>query len=111
MDSDDKFAIAMMIIGCATVLGLTGLLVSCGNNINSATETDAKTAQGVSPAIEHVNGCPLDAMVYDAPKFASPGMPMVKVVDRLSGSSWWLVNMYNEWVVLPVTNVEVTNAG
>lgn len=111
MDSDDKFAIAMMIIGCATVLGLTGLLVSCGGEVNAAIEADEKAAQDVSSAIEHANGCPLDAMVYDAPKFASPGMPMVKVVDRLSGSSWWLVNMYNEWVVLPITNEEAANVG
>ena len=111
MDSDDKFAIAMMIIACATLIVITSLLVSCGDEINTATETDEKTVQDVSPAIEHANGCPLDAVAYDAPKFASPVMPMVKVVDRLSGSSWWLVNMYNEWVVLPITNTEAANVG
>jgi hypothetical protein len=106
MDGDDKFTIAMMIIVCATVIGLTGLLVSCGNDINSTMEADERTAQDVSPAIEHANGCPLDAIAYDAPAFANNGSNALKVVDRLSGDSWWLVKIGTEWVVLPIESKE-----
>jgi hypothetical protein len=111
MDSDDKFAIAMMIIGCATVLGLTGLLVSCGGEVNAAIEADEKAAQDVSPTIEHANGCPLDAVAYDAPKFARDGSDVFKVTDRFSGQSWWLVWMDGKWVVLPIESKETANVG
>jgi hypothetical protein len=106
MDSDDKFTIAMMIIVCATVIGLTGLLVSCGNDINSTMEADERTAQDVSPAIEHANGCPLDAVAYDAPAFANRGSKALKVVDRFGKQEWWLVKMGGEWVVLPIESKE-----
>jgi hypothetical protein len=106
MDGDDKFTIAMMIIVCATVIGLTGLLVSCGNDINSTMEADERTAQDVSPAIEHANGCPLDAVAYDAPAFANRGSKALKVVDRFGKQEWWLVKMGGEWVVLPIESKE-----
>lgn len=111
MDSEDKFAIAMMAIGCTTVLGLTGLLVSCCEEINTATENDEKTVQDVSPTIEHANGCPLDAVAYDAPKFTRDGSDVFKVTDRFSNQSWWLVWMDGEWVVLPIESKEAANVG
>lgn len=73
-------------------------------------EADEKAAQDVSPTIEHANGCPLDAVVYDAPKFTSSWNNVYKVTDRFSGQSWWLVRMDGKWVVLPITDTEVTNA-
>ena len=111
MDSDDKFAIAMMIIGCATVLGLTGLLVSCGGEVNAAIEADAKTMQDVSPAIEHANGCPLDAVAYDTPAFANSWNDAYKVTDRFSKQEWWIVRMDGKWVVLPIESKETANVG
>jgi hypothetical protein len=111
MDGDDKFTIAMMIIVCATVIGLTGLLVSCGNDINSTMEADEKAAQDVSPAIEHANGCPLDAVVYDAPAFASGWSDAYKVTDRFSSQTWWLVKMGRSWVALPIESEETANVG
>lgn len=111
MDSDDKFAIAMMIIACATLIAITSLLVSCGDEINTATEADEKTMQDVSPAIEHANGCPLDAVAYDTPAFASGWNDAYKVTDRFSKQEWWIVRMDGKWVVLPITNTEVTNVG
>ena len=111
MDGDDKFTIAMMIIVCATVIGLTGLLVSCGNDINSTMEADERTAQDVSPAIEHANGCPLDAVAYDAPAFANRGSKALKVVDRFGKQEWWLVKMGTEWVVLPIESKEAVDVG
>ena len=125
MDGDEKFAIATLIIVCATVFGLTCLLVSCGNDINSAIDSankaiedtnaaiDAsrKTARDVSPAIEHANGCPLDAVAYDAPKFASGWNDAYKVTDRFSGQSWWMVRMDGKWVVLPIESKEAGDVG
>ena len=106
MDSDDKFAIAGMIVICAATLGLIGFsLVSCGNEINATIETEIKAAQDVSPAIEHANGCPLDAVEYDAPAFASGGKAL-KVTDRFSKSEWWLVKVGGEWVSLPIESEE-----
>ena len=120
MDSDDKFAISPLIIVCATVFGMACSLVSCGGEVNAAIDSvnkamddtnaainaSRRTAQDVSPAIEHANGCPLDAVAYDAPAFANRGSKALKVTDRFSKSEWWLVKMGGEWVVLPIESKE-----
>ena len=111
MDSEDKLAIATLAIGCATLIVITSLLVSCGDEINTATEADEKTMQDVSPAIEHANGCPLDAVAYDAPAFANRGSKALKVVDRFGKQEWWLVKMGGEWVVLPIESKEAVDVG
>ena len=111
MDSEDKHVIAMLAIVCAAILGLIGFsLVSCGNEINATIETEIKAAQDVSPAIEHANGCPLDAIEYDTPAFSSGGKAL-KVTDRFSKSEWWLVKIGGEWVVLPIESKETANVG
>jgi hypothetical protein len=69
-------------------------------------EADERTAQDVSPAIEHANGCPLDAVAYDAPAFANRDSKALKVVDRFGKQEWWLVKMGGEWVVLPIESKE-----
>ena len=106
MDGDDKFVIVELVVCCATAIGLTGLLVSCGNEVNAAIEADVRAAQDVSPAIEHANGCPLDAIAYDAPAFADHDSKALKVTDRFGGQSWWTVRMDGEWVVLPIESEE-----
>ena len=105
MNSDDKSTIAIVIIACVTVIGLTFLLVSCGNDVKATMEAEIKAAQDVSPAIEHANGCPLDAVEYAAPAFASGGKAL-KVTDRFSKSEWWLVKIGGEWVSLPIESEE-----
>ena len=107
-DGDDKFVIVELVVCCAIALGLTGLLVSCGNEVNAAIEADVRAAQDVSPAIEHANGCPLDAIAYDAPAFADHDSKALKVTDRLNGQSWWLVRMGAGWAVLPIGSEEVS---
>lgn len=117
MDSDDKFAISPLVIVCATVFGMACSLVSCDKDINGAIDaangaiedtnraiedTNEQIARGSSPAIEHANGCSLDAVAYDAPAFADHDSNVLKVTDRFSGASWWLVKMGTEWVVLPI---------
>jgi len=124
MDSDDKFAISPLIIVCATVFGMACSLVSCGGEVNAAIDSvnkamddtnaainaSRRTAQDVSLAIEHANGCPLDAVEYDAPAFASGGKAL-KVTDRFSKSEWWLVKIGGEWVSLPIESEETANVG
>lgn len=107
MNSDDKFAIAIVTIACVTAIGLTCMLVSCGNDVNAAIEADQKAAQ----TIEHANGCPLDAVAYDAPAFANVGSKSYKVTDRFGGASWWLVKMGRSWVVLPIESKEAVDVG
>lgn len=125
MDGDEKFAITTLIIVCATVFGMACLLVSCGNDINGAIDSvnkamddtnaainaSRRTAQDVSPAIEHANGCPLDAVAYDTPAFANSWNDAYKVTDRFSGQSWWMVKMGRSWVVLPIESEETANVG
>ena len=112
MDSEDKFAVVMMLIVSVTIVAITFMCVSCTcNSATAATDDVASSSQDspdVSPTIEHANGCPLDAVAYDAPAFANRGSKALKVVDRLSGDSWWLVKMGTEWVVLPIESKEAS---
>lgn len=59
-------------------------------------------AEVASPA-KHADGCPIDAIAYDAPAFADGGTAYM-VEDRASGERWWMVRMGGEWVVLPLDN-------
>lgn len=88
-------------------LGVT--LVAC--DCQSEAAASAETADELN--VEHANESPLDAVVYDAPPvFASYGSSNAyKITDRFSKSEWWLVKIGAEWVVLPITNTEVTNVG
>ena len=56
--------------------------------------------------VERRNGCPLDAIRYDAPAFArelgNVDNRSYKVRDRISGSEWWLVHLDGEWVAFPI---------
>lgn len=45
------------------------------------------------------NGCPLDSVRYEDTAF---GAECRYVEDRISGSSWWLLRIDGEYVVLPV---------
>lgn len=111
MDSDGKFAIATLIIICVTVVVLFVVPVSCGNDTTRAIGADEKAAPDVSPTIEHANGCPLDAVAYDAPKFASGWNDAYKVTDRFSKQEWWIVRMDGKWVVLPIESKEAVDVG
>jgi hypothetical protein len=62
-------------------------------------------------AVEHANGCPLDAVSYDAPAFADHDSNVLKVTDRFGGQSWWMVKMGTEWVVLPIEGKEAVDVG
>jgi len=105
MNSDDDFVVASLIISVVAAVGLTCQLASCGHDTLSKEIEGAikQTAQDVPVQVEHANGCPLDAVAYDAPAFANVGSKSFRVTDRFSGASWWLVKMGRSWVVLPIT--------
>ena len=111
MNGNDKFAIATLMVIFATIIGLTCLLMSCGDEINTAINASKKATQDASPAIEHANGCPLDAVAYDAPAFASGWSDAYKVTDRFSKQEWWIVRMDGKWVVLPIESKEAVDVG
>lgn len=96
MSSDGTKTVGVTIVTLVVivVLWLWCCLTSCGRR------EPAYAADYDAPTIERANGCPLDAVAYDRPAFASK--PCYRVVDRLSGSQWWLVNISGEWFVLPV---------
>lgn len=54
---------------------------------------------------------PLDAIRYEAPSWAQGDV--LEVVDRDSGSSWWVIKVDGETIVLPVTvrDMDMTQIG
>jgi hypothetical protein len=49
------------------------------------------------------NGCPLDAIEYDTPAFMQDCVSCMRVTDRLSGESWWVLETAKcGRVVLPI---------
>ena len=49
------------------------------------------------------NGCPLDAIEYDPPVFMPDCVSCLRVTDRLSGESWWVLETAKcGRVVLPI---------
>ena len=106
MDSDG-YGCVCVIWAIAFVIALVTFMLSgcdCGQQSSVAVATDDVTTvwPDVSLAIEHANGCHLDAVAYDTPAFADYGSKSLKVVDRFSGTSWWLLRMSGEWIVLPI---------
>jgi hypothetical protein len=102
--------VAFLLMAIAMTAAIFALTCCKSQNVTEADVTQ------VTP-IERASGCPLDAIEYDVPAFmednATPlhELCCYKVVDRLSGASWWLLRMRGEWIVLPIMNTEVTNAG
>jgi hypothetical protein len=75
------------------------------------TKDVATVSQDAPVQVEHANGCPLDAVAYDAPAFANRDSKSFRVTDRFSGTSWWLVKMGRSWVALPIESEETANVG
>ncbi len=48
-------------------------------------------------------GCPLDAIEYDTPVFLPECVRCLRVTDRLTGESWWVLDTAKYgWMVLPI---------
>jgi hypothetical protein len=111
MDEKPTMTLVAFLLAAIAMTAAIFALTCC----KSQDVAEADVAQ-VMP-IERASGCPLDAIEYDVPAFmednATPlnELCCYKVVDRLNGASWWLLRMRGEWIVLPIMNTEVTNAG
>lgn len=107
----------MLELGAAIfVAAFIAITVGCGlpDNMTDCRDGVATVSPSVSQAVEHANSCPLDAVAYDAPKFANGWNDAYayKVTDRFSGQSWWMIKIDGKWVVLPIeSSKEVENAG
>lgn len=118
MDSDGCGCV-YVIWTIAFVIALVTFMFSgcdCGQQSSATAATDdvatsSQDSPDVSPTIERANGCPLDAVAYDAPAFASGWNDAYKVTDRFSGQSWWMIKMDGKWVVLPIESKEAVDVG
>lgn len=80
------------------------IAIACGTAA-CTTEVQERTEQTVQAEREKTrrNGCPLDAIEYDAPVFMPECVSCLRVTDRLSGESWWVLETAKcGRVVLPI---------
>lgn len=98
--ADAIVEVVLLVVTVATVIFI-------GTQINGCAKSE--------PAqVERANGCPLDAIAYDAPVFARTHVrsdSCYRVTDRLSGSQWWLIQIGTRWVVLPIEGEEAADVG
>ena len=107
MSSDGTKTVGVTIVTLVVIVVLWRwcCLTSCGRR------EPAYAADYDAPTTERANGCPLDAVAYDRPAFASSWNDAYKVTDRFSKQEWWLVRMDGKWVVLPIESKEAVDVG
>ena len=68
------------------------IAIACGTAA-CTTEVQERTEDIVQAEREKTrrNGCPLDAIEYDPPVFMGDCVSCLRVTDRLSGESWWVL--------------------
>lgn len=83
------------------------IAIACGTAACTA-EVEERTEQITQAEREKTrrNGCPLDAIEYDTPVFLEDCTRCLRVTDRLSGESWWVLETtkYGR-VVLPIGGI------
>ena len=79
------------------------IAIACGTAA-CTTEVQERTEQITQAEREKTrrNGCPLDAIEYDTPVCVPDCLECLRVTDRLSGSSWWLLKTAKGYIVLPI---------
>ena len=80
------------------------IAIACGTAACTS-EVQERTEQVTQAERERTrrNGCPLDAIEYDTPVFMPDCVSCLRVTDRLSGESWWvLATAKHGWIVLPI---------
>jgi hypothetical protein len=80
------------------------IAIACGTAACTA-EVEERTENIVQAEREKTRraGCPLDAIEYDVPPFMYDCVSCMKVTDRLSGESWWVLDTAKcGRVVLPI---------
>lgn len=78
--------------------------IACGTAACTS-EVQERTEQITQAERERTrrNGCPLDAIEYDTPVFLDGCSRCLRVTDRLSGESWWVLDTTEHGrVVLPI---------
>ena len=68
------------------------IAIACGTAA-CTTEVQERTEDIVQAERERTRrgGCPLDAIEYDPPVFMPDCVGCMRVTDRLSGESWWVL--------------------
>jgi len=76
----------------------------------SALAVALTACSGEGNAVKRPNA-PLDAIRYEAPAWAQGDA--LKVVDRSTGASWWVLRVDGQTVVLPITvrDMDMTQIG
>ena len=80
------------------------IAIACGTAA-CTTEVQERTEQITQAERDRTrrNGCPLDAIEYDTPVFMGECVRCLRVTDRLSGESWWVLDTPKYgWMVLPI---------
>jgi hypothetical protein len=80
------------------------IAIACGTAA-CTTEVQERTENIVQAEREKTRraGCPLDAIEYDPPVFMPDCVGCMRVTDRLSGESWWVLETAKSGrVVLPI---------
>lgn len=56
---------------------------------------------------EHAPGMPLDAISYDPPAWMPSCYKAYRIYDRTSGQQWWVLVMWQDYIVLPIDGAEL----
>ena len=105
MDDDTKagwlaFLIAAIVIA-ACVLAL------CGCVPIEDVEAEMLPPEQTEQTTEHAPGMPLDAISYDPPAWMPSCEEAYRVYDRTNGQQWWVLVMWQDYVVLPIDGAEL----
>ena len=88
---------------CAVVFGYLGIGTFADMVTKDVTRMVAKDAEAVTVRRD---GMPLDSLTYDAPVWLDGCTGARKIVDRVSGASWWVLTIgegvYTQYIVLPI---------
>ena len=88
----------MLAIACVCIAIACGT-AACTSEVEERTERITQAERDRTRR----NGCPLDAIEYDTPVFWDDCSRCLRVTDRLSGESWWVLDTAEHGrVVLPM---------
>ncbi len=99
-------AMAILVLCVVAVSILFAYALTGGASESGSAAADVETAPGM----------PLDAVQYAAPSWSPDARQCFCVVDRISGCSWWVIQVPGygegewEWLVLPIEG-KVENIG
>ena len=90
--------LAVFVMMCVRATNaVTADVKALADDARSKVETEAR------PAAERASGCPLDAVEYDPPVCMDDCWRCIRMTDRLTHESWWVLRTHNGYIVLPIT--------